>query len=540
MEKNFSRRSFLTGSLALGAVAATAGLAGCADNQSEEPMANTGVPADDRSWDQEADVVVVGMGFAGLAAAHTAASEGASVLLIEKAPEKYAGGNSRVCGQAIISPQDVDVAVDYFKEITSEYHLTDIDDSVIRAFFEEAKGHYDWLLNEFDIETVWGTTCEYPAAKTAEAFTAEPNGILPSGGMGGAAVWTPMWEVLKETDGVTLQYDTAFTDLIVNAEGEAIGIEALANGSIVAIKAKKGVIMCLGGFEFDQTLLANYTRIPSMAWGTPYNTGDGIKALMKHDVDFWHMNSATIGCRVGAKADWMGEDFKGAPLDGEIAGDTGFFWTDKYGKRFMDESRPYTHGYARSAFGYNDSMKMEYPRIPLWQVMDESTIPFFGSAVNGSGWAAVVGGFAARDNIDKLIEDGQMVKADTVEELAGKMGVDPAVLAATMDAYNNAAGTEADEFERSGEKIRPLSGPLYAVLLYPVMVNTNGGPRHNADGNIMHVDGTPFGRLYAAGEFGSIWAWYYQGASNVSECLAVGKICGRNAAALESWDAVAE
>ena len=128
-----------------------------------------------------------------------------------------------------------------------------------------------------------------------------------------------------------------------------------------------------------------------------------------------------------------------------------------------------------------------------------------------------------------------MVKVDTVEELASQMGVEATILQESVDALSG----PDDEFGRAAEKKRALSGTLYAVQLQPIMVNTNGGPKRDASARIVHTDGTPVERLFSAGELGSVWAWYYQGAGNVSECMVFGRIAGRNAAALTPWDAEA-
>ena len=73
--------------------------------------------------------------------------------------------------------------------------------------------------------------------------------------------------------------------------------------------------------------------------------------------------------------------------------------------------------------------------------------------------------------------------------------------------------------------------PFYAVELSPSMLNTQGGPRRNERGQIVRPDGTPIPRLYSAGELGSIYSYLYQGTGNIGECLAFGRISGRNAAA---------
>jgi succinate dehydrogenase/fumarate reductase flavoprotein subunit len=72
--------------------------------------------------------------------------------------------------------------------------------------------------------------------------------------------------------------------------------------------------------------------------------------------------------------------------------------------------------------------------------------------------------------------------------------------------------------------------PFYAMELTPAFVNTQGGPRRNKDAQIMSVDGEAIGRLYSAGELGSIYAFLYLGGGNIDECFAFGRIAGRNAA----------
>ncbi len=163
------------------------------------------------------------------------------VVLVEKAPEKYAGGNSRACAQAIWSPEKTAEGVAYFKEITGDYHLVGLDDAVIEAYIGGAKENADWLLDEFEIETKTHNACEYPAAKTASAV-GDSNTLIPAEGLGNARVWAPMFEVVGSESGVTSLFETAFTDLVFNEAGEAIGIEAQQGESPLLIKAKKGVV----------------------------------------------------------------------------------------------------------------------------------------------------------------------------------------------------------------------------------------------------------------------------------------------------------
>jgi predicted oxidoreductase len=80
-----------------------------------------------------------------------------------------------------------------------------------------------------------------------------------------------------------------------------------------------------------------------------------------------------------------------------------------------------------------------------------------------------------------------------------------------------------------------VAAPFYAVELSPSMLNTQGGPRRNERAQIVRPDGTPIGRLYSAGELGSIYSYLYQGTGNIGECLAFGRVAGRHAAAETVW-----
>ena len=80
-----------------------------------------------------------------------------------------------------------------------------------------------------------------------------------------------------------------------------------------------------------------------------------------------------------------------------------------------------------------------------------------------------------------------------------------------------------------------VAPPFYAIELSPSMLNTQGGPRRNGSGQVVRPDGSPVPRLYSAGELGSIYSYLYQGTGNIGECLAFGRISGRNAAAEHPW-----
>lgn len=150
----------------------------------------------------------------------------------------------------------------------------------------------------------------------------------------------------------------------------------------------------------------------------------------------------------------------------------------------------------------------------------------------------------SEDNMAE-IEKGWIPTANSISELAEKIGLDPEALEATVAAYNATveAGEDA-EFDRAivdddGNQVSfPIATPpFYAHELYPTLLNTQGGPRRNAQAQVIDAFGEPIPRLYSAGELGSFWGIIYQGAGNNTESMVFGRIAGANLAALDPWDA---
>jgi succinate dehydrogenase/fumarate reductase flavoprotein subunit len=153
------------------------------------------------------------------------------------------------------------------------------------------------------------------------------------------------------------------------------------------------------------------------------------------------------------------------------------------------------------------------------------------------GWTQIIERYAwSADNTAEL-KKGWIKTADNIAALAAVIGVAPAVLADTVSRWNRyCEGKHDPEFGRT-LMMEPIADrPFYAVELSPSMLNTQGGPRRNEKGQIVRPDGTPIPRLYSAGELGSIYSYLYQGTGNIGECLAFGRISGRNAAAEIPWE----
>jgi len=117
------------------------------------------------------------------------------------------------------------------------------------------------------------------------------------------------------------------------------------------------------------------------------------------------------------------------------------------------------------------------------------------------------------------------------------VGLDADSLVATVARWNRHCEAKVDaDFGRKLMLAPIAKGPFYAVELSPSMLNTQGGPRRNERAQIVRPDGSAIARLYSAGELGSIYSYLYQGTGNIGECLAFGRIAGRNAVAEMPWD----
>ncbi|MEC7398167.1 MAG: FAD-binding protein, partial [Pseudomonadota bacterium] len=176
---------------------------------------------------------------------------------------------------------------------------------------------------------------------------------------------------------------------------------------------------------------------------------------------------------------------------------------------------------------------------PMHLIFDQSHMsagPIYDSHPS-HGWTQIVVQYDWSEDNNAELEKGWITKGDTIPDLAIKIGLDPSALDATVARWNaDAASGEDTEFGRT-LMLKPLStkGPYYAVELSPSMLNTQGGPRRNEKAEIVKPDGTPIPRLYSAGELGSIYSYLYQGTGNIGECLAFGRIAGREAATLSDW-----
>lgn len=479
-------------------------------------------------WDMEYDVLVVGWGMAGTAAAVTAHDSGAKVLIVEKMAE--GGGNTRVSGGNIIIPKGREF-IDYLD--TLSFKTTERD--IIEVFVEYAMKNGDWIREMGgEVQVFMPLEVSYPAMIPgasfphilgAEAIVKYNIKGTPQEGKPSQRLWNFLSGLVAKR-GIKVLTSTAAKELIVNHNGEVIGITAEQEKRGVDIKAKRAVILTCGGYENDPRMKWDYLPTkPTLFLGSPGNTGDGIKMAQKVGADLWHMTR--LACVVGFQAPGFEAAFPINFLN------EGFIFVDKYGQRFVNEAGIEIHEYYRE-LSHFDVEKMEFPRVPMWAIFDEQTRRKGPLSRGTGGYNRDLYSWSLDNSTE--ITKGWILQGKTAAELAGQISIASQVLEKTIERYNNHCSEGKDvDFGRTKEDLRALKPPLYAIQLWPALINTQGGPRRDKESRVLDPEGHPISRLYAAGELGSIWGYLYQGSCNVGEALVFGRIAGRNAVAERPW-----
>ncbi len=475
-------------------------------------------------WSLEADVVVLGTGFAGLAAAIGAADAGAKVLVLEKMTKALEGGNSIISGNMWWTPTSAQDGVTYIKALCAGV----TDDQYIQTLAQEMTKLNDWLATLSISAGALGVfQPEYPELPGSSSVRTWSN-------KGSGGLWQPLKDAVTKRN-VTIRYETPAVELIQDpSTREVKGVIATSAGQRINIRSKRGVVLACGGFEFDYNMQAQYLPAwPVFCQGTPANTGDGIKMALKAGAALWHMNNALahVGCFVSDPT-----DPKAIPIPLSLSNNC--ILVDKFGSRFMNEKREERHGFGHKEYlFFFDGLRQAFGRIPCYGVFDE-TMRKSGKLAGGLlGWYGKFGSYSWSADNSAEVASGWIKQGQTLNALATAIGVDAAAMTAAVTRYNNFCTAGADQdFGRSASTLKALTtAPYYAIPIYPLMYNTQGGPRRNEKCQIVDPFGKPIARLYSAGELGSGWGWMYNGGGNASEAVISGRLAGGNAAGEGPW-----
>lgn len=519
-------------------------------------------------WTDEADIVVVGFGAAGATAAYEAAAGGADTLLLEKMP--FPGGLSIASAGGVRVTGDADRALDYLRATCGGK----TPDDILRAFacgMAETPAYLERLAALCGAEMrVVEALGNYPYPGYDALAYAEITALDTLDGQDGYHAMKPvkngtrLFRVLEhaaQTAGARIEMNAPVTRLITGADGGVQGVVATLHGTPRRIRARRGVILTCGGFEACPEMQAQYFQggalIPGAFLG---NTGDGIRMAQAVGADLWHMwhyhgpyglthpdPDYPFGLFLKAVPMWTpgrldmladlgleGSDTANARASSRSLAPLAWIVVDSTGRRFMDEYPPYPGDSGARPFDVFDFKAQTFPRKPAFMIFDENGRKMYpmGRAVHNDTlprheWSA--------DNLAE-VEMGLFRKAETLGDLAGLIGVPPGALHETVATWNHACATGADAaFGRQPDTMRPIdTPPFYAGEVQPVVINTQGGPRHNVHQQVVDPFGDPIPGLYAAGELGSIFGHVYMSGGNLTECIVGGWTAVRHALGREA------
>jgi tricarballylate dehydrogenase len=484
------------------------------------------------------DVVVVGAGNAALCAALAAAERGCSVVVLERAPEAEAGGNSRFTAGAFrcvydgvgdlraLMPDltDDEVARADFGTYTAAQFFDDMgrvteyrtDPELCDILVRNSRATMLWMRDQgVRFLPIWGRQAyridgrfKFWGGLTVEAVGGGP-GLIEA--LYGAA----------RTAGVDVAFGARATELVTDDAG-VNGVRVRSEGRTSTIGAKAVVLAC-GGFESNAEWR---TRYLGPGWdlakvrGTRFNTGDGIGMALDAGAE---AAGNWSGCHAVA---WD----RNAPEFGDLTVGDGFqkhsyplgVMLNARGERFVDEGADFRN-YTYAKYG---RVILEQPQQFAWQVFDATVSPLL------------------RD--EYRIRQATRVRADTLGALVGKLeGVDAAAALATLKAFNAAVSRDVafDPNVKDGRSTVGLAVPKsnWANLLetppfeaYQVTCGvtfTFGGLRIDGSARVVSADGGPISGLFAAGELvGGLFYFNYPGGTGLMAGAVFGKIAGEGAA----------
>lgn len=468
------------------------------------------------------DVVVVGSGAAGQAAALTARENGASVLLLEKG--RTTGGSANysegifAVGSYLQKEKGIEVSGTEVLKEEVEYSKYKADSRIWRKYVDASAENVQWLADE-------GVIFERVQAMGAGEATWH---IYK--GFGYGAIHNALEPKFRKLGGELLT-STAAVALKLNEDGsKTITIRNEADGTTEDITAKV-VVLAAGGYLNNKEMMAEETdydlsRMIPVSSGK--GTGDGLR----------------LGWSVGARKYGTGMAMLfGGYLDdpdqpyfkmmssqmNAAAGQQPLLWVNEDGERFVDESVIYNFSYAGNAL---------YTQNEVYSILDTGVIERMAKDGNFMGLGVYV---ERGQKMDKLAEEiDQAVaankpfifKADTIEELADKTGLPKEQLLATVKRYNDfAAKGEDEDFDKDADYLVAVDqGPFYAFKLNIGAFCTMGGLKVNVNNEVEDDQGKVIPGLYAAGNDASGLTGDTYGPNMPGTCAGYAFYSGRNAA----------
>lgn len=559
MGQGISRRKFLTGATAAGALAAL-GLAGCAPNggvqHDEEGVAGSdgisgvapsvfegltpawlGLPPDIAESDivetRDCDLLIIGAGNGGMLGAAYAAELGIDFIVAE---QNATVGATRHWYGAVNTAECVEAGL----EVDTERLINEIaraasykcDQRVIRTWIDESAEMHEFtkgilaaegLKVDFETDTGLGTGgTDYYVPPIQHTYVTEDGGR-------GEKARNEIFEEYIQKKGYEVTYGLSLAKLVQDEGGKVLGALFNADGGYVRINARKGVMLATGGYADNPEMLMSLSPITvrsvtAMGW-QPTTTGMGIKtALWAGAVK--DTESATVlfnrglvspGTKAGYTEESLAAGKPVFPANGQFnPGSQPFLKVNLKGERFFNENA----NYDASCFSSNQQPGGVW--ISVWDSNFKDDVVRFNTLGCSALTRMTVDQYVAEGGIlDKEVEKGTLQKADTLEELADKLMIPKETFLATVERYNELYDNQHDEdFGKDAYHLSSLRNPpYYGATLGGTLLTTLDGIRIDKDMRALDGNAEPIEGLYAIGDCsGSVFSGNYPNLNHGFAC----------------------
>lgn len=578
-----SRRRFIAGALAA-STAAALGAAGCAPTSSASSK-NEGAPSSDDAspsttaavangvpdWLGEApsitdadcketlntEVLVVGAGCSGLVAANFAAMEGADTLLIEKFDKGTGLRGSAIGAVGSRKQKEAGVVIDPL-EICNDlahYSLNNSSIDLHRLWTDHSAEAVDWYCDLVDGVDQCKIDLEWSMPSQQTRYTCWPTGhgaMLDNGksgkdeASGEGVTYACVEGNFTAQPNAKLMYQTSLECLIKEGNKVVGAYASTADGNYLRINASKGVIVATGGYannpEMYTTLQADNAKglCGVVPFGNFNAQGQGIKACLWAGAAKDETPTSMVFDRGIMRPDQ-------APGD-PFAMDFGYFHmatqpflkVDIEGERITNESSPYDfliHALAKKS------------RQRAWYNVWDSNWPADIERFHTIGCSGLIKGEGTNQMdpegiegtaaiIESLVEEGKIIKADTLDEIADAFGIDKETFLATVDEYNGLFDAQNDtQYGKEAFRLSEIrTAPFYACKLSGIALCTLDGIKINTKFQALDAENAPIEGLYVIGnDSGNYYNGSYPNLAaglNAGRCVTFGMLCGRHVANL--------
>ena len=462
-----------------------------------------------QKWDEEADIIVIGSGFAGLAAAIEAKNAGSSVMVLEKM--KGYGGNSTI-SDGVMAAAGTSMQADIGIEDSAQLMYADMlqaglglnHPELVRTLTEKSNDVLQWTIEYLGVKYLHRVD-QFGGHSVARCYTTHNRS--------GSAIIKQLLSKLKEL-GVPVRTKVFLQNILTDSAGRVCGVRVRAgyaypdanSGAPKTIRARKAVVLSTGGFANDIDFRTSQDpRLTREISSTNKNstTGEALREAIRMGAMPVQLSWIQLG-------PWACPDEKGYGIGPDFASYIAFIYgiliDPATGNRMVNEL-------ADRKTRADAILKKGHPCIVF---ADEKGVECSGR------------------QIEHCLKKGVVKKFEQIDAVADYYKIPARVLKDTLKTFNNYVENRLDE--AFGKPILSNASPLthppyYCMRVWPKVHHTMGGVLINANAQVLDLSKKPLKGFYAAGEVtGGVHGASRLSACAITDCLVFGRIAGRNAA----------